>query len=109
MDGRRFDRLTKALVAGSGSRSRRTVLHLLGGAALTAAVGRTPGAAADPIAAAGTTGSCRATGDACTGDNDCCSERCRSGHCQCRGRGAACTVDRACCSGRCRKRKGRCA
>ena len=106
MDDRRFDALTRALAAGTAS--RRAALRLLLGGGLAAGLARPRGAAAQ-VGIAANKGSCRAPGDVCDGDADCCSERCEAGRCLCRKRGAACDVDRACCSGRCRKRKGRCA
>ena len=106
MDDTRFDRLTRALVAGSAP--RRGALRVLGGlgAALLAA---RPGLASARVGDEGNTGSCRATGDVCNADADCCSNRCTGGRCLCKGRGGRCEVDRACCSGRCRKQRGRCA
>ena len=107
MDPHRFDSLTKALTRTPAS--RRTVVRVLGG--LTAAVltAGTRTTAAAPIETAANKGSCRASGDICNGDADCCSRHCRGGRCQCNRRGGFCEVDRACCSGRCRKRKERCA
>ena len=105
MDGERFDAMTRSWAA---SAARRGALRLLAAGALGAILARPRGVAAQ-VGIAANTGSCRATGDVCDGDKDCCSERCEGGRCQCRRRGAACAVDRACCSGRCRKRKGRCA
>ena len=105
MDGERFDRIARALGA---TPPRRGALRLLAAGALGAILARPRGAVVQ-VGIAANTGSCRATGDVCDGDKDCCSQRCEGGRCQCRKRGAACTVDRACCSGRCRKRKRRCA
>ena len=110
MDGHRFDALVKELARGASS--RRTVVRVLGGlggVGLSAVVARHPAASAAPLETAANTGSCRATGDICNGDADCCSRHCRGGRCQCNRRGGHCEVDRACCSGRCRKRKERCA
>jgi hypothetical protein len=110
MDDDRFDTLVKELARGPAS--RRTMVRLLGGlggAGLSAAVARSPETAAAPIETAANRGSCRATGDHCNGDADCCSRHCRGGRCQCNRRGGHCEVDRACCSGRCRRRKERCA
>ena len=104
MDGERFDAIAKWL---AGTASRRGALRLL--AVGLAAVLARPRAAAGQLGTAANAGSCRAPGDICDGDADCCSERCRSGRCLCRRRGAACAADRACCSGRCRQRTGRCA
>ena len=104
MDGERFDAIAKV----TATASRRGALRLLAGGLLTAVLAR-PRAAAGQLGTAANAGSCRAPGDICDGDADCCSERCRSGRCLCRRRGAACEVDRACCSDRCRQRTGRCA
>jgi hypothetical protein len=108
MDGERFDTLVKNLAWGPAS--RRTVVRVLGGlgAAVLAAGTRTTAGAA-PMGTAANTGSCRAAGEVCNGDADCCSRHCRGGRCQCNRRGGHCAVDRACCSGRCRKHKERCA
>ena len=108
MDPRGFDALTRKLATGA---SRRTALRAIAGGGLASALaligGR--GAAAQDIGTAADEGTCRAPGDNCSGDVDCCSERCSSGRCLCRRRGAFCEVDRACCSGRCRKARNRCA
>jgi hypothetical protein len=111
MDAERFDALTRTL----GCTTRRSTLRLLaagtlGGlatAVLAAGTRTTTGAA--PVGTAANRGSCRASGDVCNGDADCCSRHCRGGRCQCNRRGGHCAVDRACCSGRCRKHKERCA
>ena len=105
MDAEHFDRIARAL---STTPSRRGSLRLLAGAALGGLLALPRGAAAQ-VWSESNAGSCRAPGDICDGDADCCSERCRSGRCLCRRRGAACEVDRACCSDRCRQRTGRCA
>ena len=105
MDGERFDALAKAA---AGTASRRGALRLLAGGALAAILAR-PRAVAGQLGIAANAGSCRAPGDLCDDDADCCSERCRNGRCRCRRRGASCAVDRACCSGRCRRSTGRCA
>ena len=105
MDGARFDPIARALGA---TPSRRGALRLLAGGALGSLLAL-PRVAAAQVWSEANAGSCRAPGDLCNGDGDCCSERCRAGRCLCRRRGATCAVDRACCSGRCRKRTGRCA
>ena len=105
MDGERFDRIARAL---GTTPSRRGALRLLAAGALGALLAL-PRAAAAQLGTEANAGSCRAPGDLCDGDADCCSERCRNGRCLCRRRGAACAVARACCSGRCRTRSGRCA
>ena len=108
MDPRGFDALTRKLATGA---SRRTALRAIAGGGLASALALIGGrGAAAPLETAGhNPGTCRAPGDVCNGDADCCSERCSTGRCLCRRRGAYCEVDRACCSGRCRKRKNRCA
>jgi hypothetical protein len=107
MDGHRFDILTKTLARGPAT--RRRVVGVLGGLAAAVLAAGTRTTAAAPVGTAANRGSCRASGDICNGDADCCSRHCRGGRCQCNRRGGFCEVDRACCSGRCRKRKERCA
>ena len=99
MDGRRFDRWTRALAARV---PRRVALRAAAGGAVAAALGLLPADAAEVVLRT----LCRGTGEVCKRDTQCCSERCRHGRCDCRDRGD-CTVDRACCSGRCVR--GRCA
>lgn len=76
MDGERFDRWTKTLTTGTGS--RRAALRLLAGGALAGILARL----SLEEAAAG----CGKVGDKCGGDRgDCCTgARCKNGRCRCK-------------------------
>ena len=89
MDGNRFDDLTRALRAGSGS--RRAVLKGLAGTALAALFGRV--AAEDAAAAV-----CKQGGGRCRRDGECCSGNCRrrKGRCTTCGRTDVCADVSAC-------------
>jgi hypothetical protein len=65
MDPQRFDRLARLV---GSSHSRRGVLKTLAGGALTAVTGAFGG---DAEAA-----TCRAVGNSCSGDDNCCSHNC---------------------------------
>ena len=104
MDATRFDELARKLAAGA---TRRGALRAAAGGAIAAAL-----AAMRPAAAEAGAPTCRAYGDVCDRDRECCSQRC-SGRCECRRRGANCVfdgrrLDEACCTRRCRA-NGRCA
>jgi hypothetical protein len=105
MDDKHFDGLARIVASGS---SRRTALRLLGGSALATGLARL-GLGTAVAAPVGITddrdANCRGSCDQCSGDGQCCSERCEGGQCQCKQRGR-CSHDRACCSGRCSR--GRC-
>lgn len=93
MDQERFDALARAA---ADPASRRKVLRLLAGGAMAMALARLSGKAGAQVAATGR-GRCRDEKEACQGDNQCCSGRCRKRRCRRSPNQGRCTIERDVC------------